>query len=373
MRLAMARTVDKGFVFAADISGYTGFITDAELEHGHDVITNLMHVLEQALTFPVRIVKQEGDALLCVATDRDLSVPALLLDQLENAYVAFRDYLFNMHVATTCTCRACSRAQQLDLKFVVHHGEFVSDASAGRYDIAGPTVILLHRLMKNSAADVIGERGYLMATDAALARWGMPQGFTPHEESHDHFGPVRCGVTGLAGTLEQRRAARDVRVAPEDADFEVSAIVSGTPPLVWDYFFDPARRLQWDTAVKGLSSTANGRGREGVGAKMHCAHGSFQSTGITVDWKPFRYFTQQYETGRAFPPSNTTTFETEPLADGRTRVVHRFKSSGGLMSRLLVRLMRPLIVKQERKEFARLDELLRAHVSAQAGGGDSGG
>ena len=39
--------------------------------------------------------------------------------------------------------------QSLDVKFVVHHGEFIRQKMSGREELAGRDVILVHRLLKN--------------------------------------------------------------------------------------------------------------------------------------------------------------------------------------------------------------------------------
>ncbi len=41
------------------------------------------------------------------------------------AYFAFRKRLRNIREANSCTCEACRGMQSLDVKFVVHHGEFI--------------------------------------------------------------------------------------------------------------------------------------------------------------------------------------------------------------------------------------------------------
>ena len=74
---------------------------------------------------------------------------SLLQDAIEAAYFAFRRRLRNIEQATTCTCKACRRMQDLDLKFVAHHGEFVKHKMAGREELAGRDVIVVHRLLKN--------------------------------------------------------------------------------------------------------------------------------------------------------------------------------------------------------------------------------
>ena len=320
---------ETGFLVTADVSGYTEFLTGSELDHAHDIMRGVMRVLTRALGFPFRVVKYEGDALLCFAPASD-AASGLLLDVLEGAYVEFSDHAFNMKTCTTCTCKACGNMQRLDLKIFLHHGSFMVEQTGKAVDLAGPDVILLHRLMKNHVRQRAGVDAYLLATRAALERIGMPTGFADHNESYEHFGEVPCGVLDLRTSLAQRRESREVRVTRKDAQVVLDRAVPAEPSAVWDAYFEPSRRVAWDTELTSVRNTLNGRGRAGVGATMHCAHGSFAIVGTTLDWKPFRYFTQEHvpATGGLMAPALLVTVETEALTDGGTRVTELFRASG---------------------------------------------
>ncbi|MBI4472622.1 MAG: DUF2652 domain-containing protein [Acidobacteria bacterium] len=318
--------VARGFLVAADLSGYTEFLTESEMEHAHAIIRGVMSALSRALTPSLEIIKHEGDAVLCTAADGTLRDPMLVLDILEEAYVAFADHLFNMQQATTCTCRACSNAKSLDLKFFLHHGQFVVDDQGKGKDISGPDVILLHRLMKNHVTERTGLRAYTLATSAALEVLGRPSDFTAHEESYAHFGTVTCGIEDLFAALQARRAAKEIRVKREEATIYRESVVDAPAVVVWDYFLDPVKRREWDPSALKIVRRRNARGREGVGAELHCAHDSFAVVVRMLDWKPFRYLTHEYNRSQgAMPiPPFMLTLETEPLPDGRTRVRHLY-------------------------------------------------
>ena len=355
--------VQSGFLVAADVSGYTEFLTGSELDHAHEVMRGLMKVITKSLGHPLRIIKYEGDAVLCCASDTALRNAPLLLDMLEGSYVAFSDHLFNMKTCTTCTCKACGNIRGLDLKFFVHHGQFILENAGKGVDLSGPDVILLHRLMKNRVKEALGVPAYVLATAPAIERTGRPEGFREHKEQYEHFGDVACGVADLHAWLEQRRATREVRVTRDDAQVVTEAIVAGTPSAVWDHYLDPEKRVRWDDTIKGMRRTRNSRGREGVGATMHCAHGSFATIGTTLDWKPFRYFTQQHirEGGAGLAPAVTITVETEALPDGRTRVTQFVRaSSDGWLPRLAVRAFGASAARDARRGLERLSEVLRA-------------
>ena len=131
----------------ADISGYTSFLAGVELDHAQDIIADVMDTVVRRLRPPFRLAKFEGDAAFVYAVT-DKVDGSLLQDAIESAYFAFRKRLRNIKQATSCECSACSKMQDLDLKFVSHHGEFIKHRMAGREELAGRDVILIHRLFE---------------------------------------------------------------------------------------------------------------------------------------------------------------------------------------------------------------------------------
>jgi Protein of unknown function (DUF2652) len=70
----------------------------------------------------------------------------------------FREQLGVAGSQWTCTCNSCARIHDLDLKFVIHHGDYVIHRIANQEELAGPDVIVAHRLLKNHAKDLVGDR-----------------------------------------------------------------------------------------------------------------------------------------------------------------------------------------------------------------------
>jgi hypothetical protein len=61
----------------------------------------------------------------------------------------------------------------LDLKFFVHCGEFVVGEVAGRSELHGRDVNLLHRLLKNDVAMDTGITAHAMFTQGAVDALGL--------------------------------------------------------------------------------------------------------------------------------------------------------------------------------------------------------
>src|SRR5438094_4555658 len=138
----------------ADISGYTSFLADVELDHAQDIIADVMDTVVRCLRPPFRLAKFEGDAAFFYAVT-DKADGSLLQDAIESAYFAFRKRLRNIKQATSCECSACSKMENLDLKFVSHHGEFIKHRLAGREDIGGRDVIVIYRLLKHAVTELL--------------------------------------------------------------------------------------------------------------------------------------------------------------------------------------------------------------------------
>ena len=116
-------------------------------------------------------MKFEGDAAFLFVEDGRADA-SLLLDAIEASYVAFRRRLRSIQGATACDCNACGLAPQLDLKFFLHHGRYVRSRIAGRDELAGPSVILVHRLLKGTTAAAARPGGFALATQDAINALG---------------------------------------------------------------------------------------------------------------------------------------------------------------------------------------------------------
>ncbi|HMK11290.1 MAG TPA: DUF2652 domain-containing protein, partial [Acidimicrobiales bacterium] len=262
-----------GFLVLADISGYTDYLTGVELDHAVGVLNDLLGGLIESLGPPLQMVKVEGDAVFCHAP-LDEADGGELLAQLEACYCSFADHRTDMVRSTTCECRACSHIGDLDLKFVVHAGEYGRQKLGATEDLVGTPVIVVHRLSKNEVIDRTGVEAYVLITGDALAHMPSELQAVPHEEEVAGVGRLVCGVRDVRPAFEQHRKAMQSCVAPEQADLHHRMHVPLPPAATWQWFTDPVKRLRWQLDLKTLELTPNDEGRLGVGAEVHCAHGA---------------------------------------------------------------------------------------------------
>ena len=360
--MALGQRTHRGYLLLADISGYTAFLVGTEFEHANDIVHELTQLIRKRLSPPMRFVKLEGDAVFCYAHEASFEDGERLVELIENCHFYFSNRLRDMARETTCRCAACASIGSLDLKFVVHFGTYIVDSEGAGEDLAGPDVILVHRLLKNSVAGGGGPRAYAFLTEACLQR--MPPSFAlpSHSESYESFGQVTGGVHDLAAVTARMREARRVYIGPEEAELEVCFGEYPYPPaVVWQYLVDPEKRLRWQPLQTAIKNQPNQQGRTGVGASSHCSHGvGGDAVREYLDWRPYSYFTTRFTPlgrGPIFFPS-IETFECIPTGDG-TRLVYRFRLEDcGPLTRLRTRIVRSGAGRMLRRHGTTLRKIL---------------
>src|SRR3982751_5827373 len=120
----MAPAAQQACFLIADISGYTGYLVDVELDHAQDILADLVGAVVSALRPNFRLAKLEGDAAFMFMTAEQID-GSMLLDTIERCYFGFRRRRRDVQQATSCECNACARIPDLNLKFVVHHGDAI--------------------------------------------------------------------------------------------------------------------------------------------------------------------------------------------------------------------------------------------------------
>jgi uncharacterized protein YndB with AHSA1/START domain len=275
----------------ADITGYTSFLAGVELDHAQDIIADLMDTVVRRLRPPFRLAKLEGDAAFVYAA-ADKIDGSLIQDAIESAYFAFRKRLRNIKQASSCTCSACSKMQHLDLKFVGHHGAFIRHKMAGRQELAGRDIILVHRLLKNGVNERLGGRAYALYSDACIQAMGIDpvvQGLVEHSESIDIIGDVKCWVRDLEEAWREENDRQRSEVTRDKSAMVIEFDIAAPRPLVWEYFTLPGQRPKWRGADEVRETPE--KGRRGVGTVNHCMHGAHVIVEEVIDWRPFDHLT----------------------------------------------------------------------------------
>jgi hypothetical protein len=210
---------ESGLLLLADISGYTAFLGTVATAHpemvrpggpippAYAVMSSLLDVVLGRIGPTFVLAEIEGDAVFAYALD---DPPAFegeldLLGIVRSAYDGFRERIDEAMVVHKHDCEACFLLPSLELKFVLHHGDFVIQPIAGVARLIGPSVILAHRLLKNTVAEETGRRAYLLVTQAAVARLNLASEVgVAHAETYPDVGMVVGRIIEINGAPAPR-------------------------------------------------------------------------------------------------------------------------------------------------------------------------
>src|SRR5438309_7641774 len=119
-RPAVFSGLQEGALVLADISGYSTFVAQTEVDHSWSILHELLDTMVRSVQGRMDVSQVEGDAILFIS---GLSTPEVIR-ALEGTFVSFHRRLRDMQAVTTCPCSACTNIAILKLKFVVRHGKF---------------------------------------------------------------------------------------------------------------------------------------------------------------------------------------------------------------------------------------------------------
>ena len=198
------------YLFLADISGYTGFMSGVEEEHGVDfsdgipaaysVLGDLLDAVVEGVKPDLALVKLEGDAVFAAAPAAGLDGQGdRVLETIHGTYRAFSYARTRAIPSKDHICIACPAVAHLDLKVVLHRGPAVRQSVGSGSDLLGPAVTVAHRLLKNTVRDRIGARPYLFMTDAAATGLGLQGIGLAHGVEYPDAGQIKGRIVELGG------------------------------------------------------------------------------------------------------------------------------------------------------------------------------
>jgi hypothetical protein len=209
----------EGYLLLADISGYTKFLTGTELEHAQAIIHELTVLVRERLAPPMKFVKVEGDAVFCLCRRSGLPKRRTLcrVDRgvLLRLLQSPAEHGSQHNVSLLCVCG--DRRARLEVHMSLRKVSS-STPNAHGVDLAGPDVILAHRLLKNTVSQSTEVEAYALLTDACLARLPDELDLPAMRRITSRSASQRAGVHDLKPVADAMRDARLIYVGPDDAD-----------------------------------------------------------------------------------------------------------------------------------------------------------
>lgn len=256
---------NRGLLFIPDISGFTRFVTETEIDHSRLIIQELLEVVIDANQIGLQVSEVEGDAVLFF---RFGASPELkeLWEQVERTFRDFHERLSAYEVHRFCQCRACVSASGLTLKIITHYGEFVGYNVRSFEKLIGRDVIVAHQLLKND----LEQSEYWLVTSgllpadppAGLPPWlewrpgvkrtehgDVPFRYAPLSELRRRIPPPRLEVPD--GTRQTR-----LLTASREYDAHIITLLHATG--------DPRHRPRWQDGVESVEEESHWLPRVGM-------------------------------------------------------------------------------------------------------------
>src|SRR3954465_13050748 len=114
---------NKGLLFIPDISGFTRFVNETEIEHSRLIIQELLEILINANQIGLKVSEIEGDAILFYKFGESPDLKEVYR-QVEKMFSTFHSQLVAYENRRFCQCKACKSVINLTLKIITHYGEF---------------------------------------------------------------------------------------------------------------------------------------------------------------------------------------------------------------------------------------------------------
>ncbi|WP_323787042.1 DUF2652 domain-containing protein [Psychroserpens sp.] len=188
-----------------DISGFTRFMSDTNIELSAKVIPALLNEIIYANEIGLRVSEIEGDAILFFKKG-ELPPFKDLINQCKSFFTQFYQQLDALSKKYSKE-KGVSNVPQLGLKIILHFGDNVESVQIGnRIKLMGEDVIVAHRLLKNDIKEdeylLISEQLLNQYQDEVIERnfgWGELQ---DDEERYKHLGEINYSYVKMTKLLE---------------------------------------------------------------------------------------------------------------------------------------------------------------------------
>lgn len=179
----------KGYFLLADISGFSSYLTNVELEHAGGILQKLLEGIARNIEPVFRVHGFDIDSVFAIAPEAGGAHFEKLRRLVEETYVEFKGSLTEISGHITCDCAACREVTSLDLKFMIHFGEYIlSDVQEKTILLGLDPTFVRRRSWKDTVSASVSWRGYVLFTEQCLAGLHLPIDEYPGNKfDHDQF------------------------------------------------------------------------------------------------------------------------------------------------------------------------------------------
>ena len=338
---------NKGLLFIPDISGFTRFINETEINHSRLIIQELLELLISTNQLGLEISEIEGDAILFY---RFGASPGLeeIYRQVEKMFCTFHSQLMAYEYRRFCQCSACRSAIHLTLKVITHYGEFTGYQVKNFEKLIGKDVIVAHQLLKND----IAEHEYWLVTPELLPQ-DPPPGFAHWMEWNSsrkqtdngeidfrftHLGPLKKDV--------QAEPIPRLQLSRKRKTVSLSQVMETDIITLFHATGDFAHRHRWKQGVKAVEEVSHFLPRIGTRCRCILENGTSSIYASSYSFSP-----EKIEFSETNEKDNSTTYYTlEKTAENQTRLTVDFYIPKNFFSETIYNLTRKGKTEQELKQ-----------------------
>jgi hypothetical protein len=153
----------RGLLFIPDISGFTRFVNESDIDHSRLIIQELLEILISANNLGLQVSEIEGDAILFYKYGAAPDIE-MIYRQVEKMFCEFHKTIVSYDRRRYCQCAACNSTIYLTLKVITHYGEFTGYNVQQFHKLIGKDIIVAHQLLKND----IPQHEYWLVTNSLL-------------------------------------------------------------------------------------------------------------------------------------------------------------------------------------------------------------
>lgn len=348
----------RGLLFIPDISGFTRFVNETEIEHSRLIIQELLELLINANQIGLEVSEIEGDAILFYKFGESPDLSALY-KQVERMFCEFHKALIAYDHRKFCQCRACVSTIDLSLKVITHYGEFTGYNVKNFSKLIGKDVIIAHQLLKND----IEQHEYWMVTPplagqdnppADFAQWMKWNNSTKQTES----GEIPFRYTQLSqlkneiipDSLPQLDLSKKIKMISVSKEYETDIITLFH--ATGDFNF----RSRWQEGVKTVEEVNHFLPR--VGMRCRCVMENGQ---VTIYASSYSFHPERIEFSETDEKKKSTTYYIlEKTGDNKTRLTVDFYVKKNIASQIIFKLMKKKKMEDDfHKSLINLDKFVK--------------
>jgi len=308
---------NKGLLFIPDISGFTQFVNQTDIEHSRLIIQELLELLINANEIGLEVSEVEGDAILFYKFGGSPRLEELY-KQVEKMFVEFHRHLGMYDLTRYCQCNACRSAISLSLKVITHYGEFTGYNVRNFSKLIGKDVIIAHQLLKND----IDQHEYWLVTKSLShndppvdfkkwMKWSSSSKQTDSGEIAFHFTQLTQLKNELQAEPPQHlELANKVRVLSVSREYDAEII-----PL-FHATGDFSYRSQWQEGVKAVEEVSHFLPRVGMRNRRILDNGEVVSYASSYSFTPDRIEFSETDENK----KNAVYFILEKISDIKTKL-----------------------------------------------------